>query len=129
MTDLGGAVVLGVYQALANGVTLAPVYSVPPEGTLPPVAILAETTIEDHSTKDQVLEQHSVQVLSIVQGSSRAALFALMRQVKDALHDQPIAAPGAGLSPPRFQHASEVIEPDGETMIGTSHFLVFAWPQ
>jgi hypothetical protein len=128
--DLAGSTMLAVYTALVAGVTLAPVYTVPPIGAqppvLPPVVIIAEIQIENVGSKDVDIEKHIVRVVTEISGGSRAALFALMAQVKAALVRVQLVSPGVQLSPPMIEMVDETLAPDGVTMIGQQHFLIFA---
>lgn len=127
--DLTDAVETAVYTSLAARVALpAKVFAVVPETLQPPLVVIAGSSVAIEGSKTQDFERHEVRIVSLVAGTSKRALFALMHQVREALHRQPIVFAGAELSDPLLLSSDDRLDEDGATMIGEQAFLIFAQP-
>lgn len=126
MPDHRSAVQSALYSKLSADVTLAPVYSHPPEGAEPPLVIIAEFESEQFGGKADTDEQMTVEIVTFTRGESRVPLFALMAQVKDALDGQAIAQTGFTLSRPVQLSSSDSLLGDGVTYEGRQSFLIFS---
>jgi hypothetical protein len=128
MADLMQAVHGAVYDRLAAGVTLAPVYSVVPDNTQPPVVVLGDGTFEQIGGKNSNMERHELIVRTIIGGTSKQALLALMQEVKAALHNQPLTSPDAALARCVLSSGNELRDIDKGVLVGEQRFFVFASP-
>lgn len=128
MVDTVEGVQKAFYTALNGNLGGVPVYDHVPDGTPPPVVIIDQIQSLDWSTKDSPGEQHTVEIVSVVQAKSRKVLRAIMTDVKDALVDQAITATGVVISNPVFESSDEETIGDGLTYIGRQRFSVFAEP-
>ena len=129
MVDLLDAVQAAVFASLSAGVTLAPIYSVAPEGTQPPYIIIADDTVDPtQGAKDGIFEQHDVRIVTVFGGATKRALFAAMNQVRVALADKPLTFTGALLSNPYQLSADDRIDGQNEVLIGEQTFRIFAQP-
>lgn len=128
MTDLSDAVQLGLYDALRAGVTLATVYTVVPDNTQPPVAVIGDSQAEQIGGKGSDAERHEIVVRTMVSGTSRRALLALMQEVKASLHNQPLSAVGALLSNPVLTSSTSLRDVEENVLIGEQSFTVIAQP-
>lgn len=128
MTDLSLAVQDGLYEKLSANVTLAPVYQHTPDGTEPPVVIIGQDVFTAEGDKSGRLERHTCEIITLVRGSSRKALYALQAEVYAALHGEPITFAGATLSAPAFLDADDELLEDGKTYYGRQRFEVWAQP-
>ncbi len=127
MTDIAGGCLSAVVAALNAGVTLAPVFSVPPEGTQPPVVIVGEINGDPSlSPKDGDMLSISVRIVTVVAGTSRAPLLALMAEVRAALKGAAISAPGVDLTRPIEEASSDRLDGINNVAIGDQSFLIFA---
>jgi hypothetical protein len=125
MISLSDAVHTAVYARLAAGVTLATVYAIAPEGTQPPVVIIADAV---GTVEVEGLERFEVRIASIVSGASKKSLFALMLEIQTALENVSLTFTGAVLSRPVFLGSDDRLGDDGLALIGEQRFLVFAQP-
>ena len=98
MADLTRATQTAIIELLQAGVTLAPVYSVVPDNTQPPVVVVGDATFEQIGGKNSDTERHDIIVRTFVGGTSKAALFELMAEVKAALHNKALTSGDAALS-------------------------------
>lgn len=128
MVDTVEGVQKAFYTALNGNLAGVPVYDHVPDGTPPPVVIIDQIQSLDWSTKDSPGEQHTVEVVTVVQTKSRKALRTIMSDVKDALVDQVISSTGVTISRPTFESSDEEALGDGLTHIGRQRFGVFAEP-
>lgn len=128
MTDLTSAVHGAIFARLSALVTLAPVYSIVPDNTKPPVVVVGDGSFEQIGGKGGNAERHDVVVRSFVGGTSKADLFALMQQVKNALHEQPLTSAGAALSRCIMTSGTEVRDIDDNVLVGEQRFFVIASP-
>ena len=128
MASLVQAVQAAVFAALEAGVTLAPVYSVVPDKTSPPVVVLADGAFDQIGGKGDDAERHDFIVRCIVGGTSKAALFALMQEVKAALHNQPLTSGDAALSRCVMTSGNELRDSDEDALVGEQRFFVIASP-
>ncbi len=128
MPDFSLAVQTAVVARLTAGVTLAPVHTAVPDGTKPPVVVVADGTWQQIGGKLSNHEQHEIVVRTFVGGTSKAALFALQNQVKDALHNQPLSSAEATLSRCTFTSGSEIRDIEENTLIGEQRFSAMASP-
>lgn len=126
MVDLTDAVQTACYDNLRNGVTLAAVYSVIPEGAQPPIVTIADASV---TVIVPDFEAHDVRIVTIVAGGSKRALFAAMRQVKEALDLQPLTFLGANLGAPTLGNSSDRLSDDGLALIGEQTFQIYAQPE
>lgn len=129
MADLAHAVQSAVVVKLVAGVTLAPVYSVVPDKTSPPVVVVGDSTFDQIGGKNSDSERHDLVVRCIVGGTSKADLLALMQQVKAALHNEPLVSGLAALSRCVMTSGNEVRDIDANTLIGEQRFFVIATPE
>jgi hypothetical protein len=125
--DAAVAVQEAFYLALSvPAVTeIAPVMQHVPEGTKPPLVRVGNIELAPEGGKGDGLDRATVQVLTYVREPSRAALYALMKEVRFALDGVEIASPGAELSPPVFEGQSDDLLEDGQTYEGTQVFSCF----
>lgn len=129
MVDLTDSVQIAVYTALTTGVTLAPVYSVVPEGTQPPYVVIGDDTVDPTlGAKDGVFEQHDIRIVTVFGGASKRALSAAMQQVRQALADRPMTATGANLSPPIVLSSGDRVDAQSGVFVGEQTFRIFAQP-
>jgi hypothetical protein len=128
MTDLADAVELAVFDALSAAVTLAAVYAVVPDKTQPPVAVIGDSQAEQVGGKGSDVERHEIIIRTIIAGTSRRSLRALMNEVKVALHNQPLAADGVELSSPVLTSSASLRDIDENVLIGEQSFTIFAQP-
>ena len=128
MSDLTHAVQSAVVARLVAGVTLAPVYSVVPDNTQPPVVVVGDGTFDQVGGKNSDSERHDLVVRCIVGGTSKSALLALMQEVKAALHNQPLVSADAVLSRCVMTSGNEVRDIDANALVGEQRFFVMAHP-
>jgi hypothetical protein len=128
MADLSLAVQTAIVAKLQAGVTLAPVYTIVPDNTQPPVVVVTDSTWEQVGGKGGDAERHDFAIRTMVGGTSKAALFALMQEVKAALHDQPLTSTVAALSRCVMISGNELRDIDENTLIGEQRFFVYASP-
>jgi hypothetical protein len=128
MTDLSDAVQAALFAKLEAGVTLGKVLTIVPDNTQPPVAVIGDSQAEQIGGKGSDVERHEISIRTIVAGTSRRALFALMKEVKDSLHNQPISAPGATLSLPVMTSSDSYRDIEEKVLIGEQSFTVIAQP-
>ncbi len=128
MSDLSLAAQTAIVDKLKASVTLATVYSVVPDGTKPPVVVVSDGTWEQISGKGGNAERHDFAIRTMVGGTSKAALFALMDEVKNALHNQALASTEAALSRCTMTSGNELRDIDENTLIGEQRFFLFAAP-
>ena len=125
MISLSDAVHAAVYAKLVTGVTLATVYAIVPEGTQPPVVIIADAS----STSEIAgLERFEVSIATVVSGASKRTLFALMAQVQEALEGVALTFTGANLSRPVLLSSDDRLADDNLALVGDQRFLIFAQP-
>jgi hypothetical protein len=124
MNSFGDAVQAAMITRLA-AVTLAPVFAVVPDGHKPPAVVISDSIGEQIGGKGSDAERHEVTIRSVVAGTSKKALSAVMQQVKAALHNQPLTAAGFVISPAVLTSSSEARDPDEGVLIGTQQFLAF----
>lgn len=125
MSSLADAVQAAMVARLKAGVTLGQVYSVVPDKTLPPVVVIGEGQSEQIGGKGSDAERHDLVVRSIVAGTSKRDLFALMEQVKVALHNRPLALAGFVLSQCVLTSSGELRDLDEAALVGEQSFTVF----
>lgn len=128
MPDFSLAVQTAVVARLTAGVTLAPVYTVVPNDTQPPVVVVMDGTWEQIGGKLGNHERHEIVVRTIVGGTSKAALFALQDQVKEALHNQPLTSAVATLSRCTMTSGTEIRDIDENALVGEQRFFAMASP-
>lgn len=128
MANLTQAVHGAVVDALKAANPGAPVYSVVPDKTEPPVIVVGDGTFDQIGGKNSNSERHDLVVRCIVGGTSKAAVLALMQQVKAALHNQPLSAAGVTLSRCVMNGGNEIRDIEGNTLIGEQRFFVIASP-
>ena len=125
MSNLADAVQAAAFARLNAGVTLATVFSVLPDGQKPPVVLLGESLGEQIGGKNSDAERHDFTVRSFVAGTSKRDLFAVMQQVKAALHNQQLTRAGFALSRAVMTSASELRDLDDAALVGEQNFTVF----
>lgn len=128
MTDLADAVQAALFASLSAGVTRAPVFTIVPDNTQPPSVVIGDSQSEQIGGKGSDVERHDVVIRSIIGGTSRRDLFALMKEVKDALHNQPLSFAGALLSPAVLTSGASIRDIEEKVLIGEQSFTVFAQP-
>jgi hypothetical protein len=128
MSDLADAVQAAIFARLNAGVTLAPVFSVLPDGQKPPTVLIGESLAEQVGGKNSDAERHEITVRSFVAGTSKRDLFAVMEQVKAALHNQQLTFAGFSLSRAVMTSASELRDLDDAALVGEQNFTVFVTP-
>lgn len=124
--SLQDAVQTAIYDRLVAGVSSAPVYSVVPDKTQPPVVVISDSTFEQVGGKGSDKERHEVRIIYIVSGTSKRSLFALMQEGKAALHNQPITATGFVLSNAILLSSDERRDIDQAALVGEQTYLVLA---
>lgn len=128
MTDLADAVQAAIFARLSAGVTRAAVFTIVPDNTQPPSVVIGDSETEQVGGKGSNVERHDVVIRSIIGGTSRRELYALMGEVKDALHNQPLTAAGATLSKAVQTSGSSIRDIEEKVLIGEQSFTVFAQP-
>lgn len=128
MADLSLAVQAAVVARLQAVVTLAPVYTVVPNDTKPPVVVVADGTWEQIGGKLSDHERHEIVVRTIVGGTTKAELFALMAQVKAALHNELLSSAGAALTRCTMSSGNEIRDIDENALVGEQRFFLMASP-
>lgn len=133
MIDLMSAVQAAVFATLAQAIdpAVAEVFDHVPqdfEGTFIKVGAIE---CVNEGSKDEQGERFEVEVHTIYRGTDRGVMLAAMHQIREALDEQPIAAPGADLDRPEFLGAAASGSPspvDGRTYAGISTFEIYAEP-
>lgn len=129
MIDLMSATQLAFFQALEAGVTLAAVHDHVKQDTNPPFVQVGTIETVNEGAKDEQSERLEVEIHTIYRGADRAALLAIMHQVRTSLDEVSIQAEGASFSTPVFVGAAASnAGPDGATYAGISTFEVYAEP-
>jgi hypothetical protein len=128
MIDLADAVQAALFTRLSAGVTLGTVYTIVPDKTQPPVAVIGDSQAEQIGGKGSDAERHEVVIRAMVAGTSRRALLALMTEVKEALHNQPLTAAGALLSNAVLTSSNSIRDVEEKVLIGEQSFTIFAQP-
>lgn len=129
MADLTHAVQSAIMARLqAPGVVSAPAYTVVPDNTSPPVVVVGDATFEQIGGKNSDTERHDIVVRCIVGGTSKAALFELMAEVKAALHNQALTSADAALSRCVMTSGNEIRDIDANALVGEQRFFVIATP-
>jgi hypothetical protein len=125
MSNLADAVQAAIFARLNAGVTLAPVFSVLPDGQKPPTVLVGESLGEQIGGKNSDHERHEITVRTFIAGTSKRDLFALMQQVKVALHNQPLVQAGFSMSRATLLSSSELRDLDDAALVGEQNFQVF----
>jgi uncharacterized protein DUF3168 len=99
-----------------------------PQGTPLPYVSLGRVTAQDWSTGSEDGTEHvfSVHVWSGAAGKKQA--HEVLRAIRAALHDQPLALTGHSLINLRHEHSEVRRETDGETIQGTARFRAVTEP-
>jgi hypothetical protein len=125
MTDFHDPVQTVCFARLADQVTLAPVFSIVPDKTSPPTVVIGESQAEQVGGKNSNTERHDFVVRSFVEGTSKRALFAMMNEVKAALHNWRPAIAGFSLSRVVMTSSGELRDLDEAVLVGEQNFSVF----
>lgn len=130
MPDLNTATQDAIFDALniPAVTTEAPVYQHPPDGAEPPMHVLGDFGVENIGGKGGGLDRIEFEIITVIREQRRATLFERMAEVRQALEDVAITAPGVILSPPAFLASDDDISEDGVTYIGTQRFETIAQP-
>jgi hypothetical protein len=125
MSNLADAVQVAIFARLNAGVTLATVFSVLPDNQPLPTVLIGESLGEQIGGKNSDAERHDITVRSFVAGTSKRDLFAVMEQVKAALHNQALTFTGFALSRAVMTSSSEMRDLDDAALVGEQNFTVF----
>jgi hypothetical protein len=117
------------FAALTSGVSQAAVHDHVKQDTQPPFVKIGAIESASDGGKGEQLELITIEVHSIYRGADRTELLAIMHEVRQALDDQAISAPGASFQRPKFVRAAvSDAGPDGATYAGISIFEFHAEP-
>ena len=126
MADLQQALERILYERLSATVTLARVFEHVPEGTPPPVVILADFSVTNLGSKTSAFDRFEFDIVSLVKGAERKALNALQVEVRDALDQWRPAPPlGVEVSQVNFVSGDGYLLPDEAIYYGTQRFACF----
>ena len=114
---------LAVFTALTAGVTLGTVYQDVPEGTQPPVVILADLQTETPATKGNRTWEMLMLITTEVWESDRRPILLLQGEVKAALDGKTLTADGYAVQC-AFERA-ETRQVDAKTYFGTQFFKLY----
>jgi len=113
-------------EAAANVTALADVWGHAEEGTEPTdtkgLVLIGLASASNLAGKDGGLDEVTIEIITSVRKPDVTELYILSAAVRNALEAQPMAAPGAIVSPPEFVSADADLMEDGETYFDTLRF-------
>lgn len=125
VADLQNALEKAIYDRLVATITLASVGQEFKENTGPPLVIMGQISSEDIGTKDDPMDQYTVDIITEVKDKGRRGLTLLQRQVADALGRwKPAETADVIFDQLVPQGSNGVPEEDGKTYIGSQTFVV-----
>lgn len=114
------------YAALAEGVTLAPVYQHVPQDTARPLVIIGDIELDAFGGKgDDDDERGTLEVVSLFEGEERKPLLAMQAEAKEALHELRVTRDGWTIAI-TYAGATATLSEDSAEYVGLSRFNVIA---
>lgn len=121
MSDAALEVQTAVLTQLIAQLT-CPIYDHVPEDTNFPYVTIGQDTQDDWSGEGFEGETHTLTIHIWSQYRGRKEAKDLMKEIKDALHEQSLTLTGHSLVLLRWEFADTVLEEDGRTYHGTQRF-------
>lgn len=126
MTKARDAAEAAIFDALSSAGLTWPVYQHVPQDTPPPINIVGDMDGEGLGAKGDDDEAIELSILTVFQGEARKPVSQEQGRIKDALNEKTLTHSGYTIRP-LWTDANAILMQDGETYLGTSRFLVFAF--
>ncbi|ARS29080.1 hypothetical protein KC8_17560 [Sphingomonas sp. KC8] len=134
MVLIDEAIENATYAALIAGMPtgVADVYQHVPARTAPSYVVIGKIDTENQGGKDGIDVLGQVEIACFFEGPARAGLWAIMRAVFNALHDQPLSADGVVFGGCRWLNNQSDPDNNPETdnvrYLGLMNFEIWAEP-